>query len=60
MTYGCNFIADGPMPDLRAAVMEAKKWLEEKKSGSSLKSGLHHEACTLNSVMLSYVSNSYF
>ncbi|XVE71363.1 hypothetical protein DITRI_Ditri10aG0144500 [Diplodiscus trichospermus] len=35
-----------------AAVMEARKFLEEKKSGSTSKSELHHGACALNSVML--------
>ncbi|RVX17473.1 hypothetical protein CK203_003710 [Vitis vinifera] len=51
--------SDAPMPDLRTAVMEAKKWLEEKKLASSLKSGVHHETSTLNSVMLPHVSNSF-
>ncbi|GLT58308.1 hypothetical protein SLA2020_312100 [Shorea laevis] len=34
------------------AVKEARKWLEEKKSGSSSKSDLHHETRTLNYAML--------
>ncbi|KAJ9702175.1 hypothetical protein PVL29_004085 [Vitis rotundifolia] len=48
--------SDAPMPDLRTAVMEAKKWLEEKKLESSSKSGVHHETSTLNSVMLPHVN----
>lgn len=46
------------MPDLcSAAVMEAKKWLEEKKSGSSPKTELDYGPCTLNCAMLPHVSN---
>lgn len=59
MIDGGHFIADAPMPDLRTAVMEAKKWLEEKKLESSSKSGVHHETSTLNSIMLPHVSNSF-
>ncbi|KAA8521419.1 hypothetical protein F0562_012089 [Nyssa sinensis] len=45
------------IPDICSkAVMEAKKWLEEKKMGSSSKSDLDHGACTLNSVELPYVT----
>uniref|UniRef100_A0A5B6YZB1 Protein KAKU4 n=1 Tax=Davidia involucrata TaxID=16924 RepID=A0A5B6YZB1_DAVIN len=48
----CNDI-----PDLCSkAVMEAKKWLEEKKMGSSSKSDLNHETCTFNSVELLHVT----
>ncbi|XWS17924.1 hypothetical protein CRYUN_Cryun33cG0109900 [Craigia yunnanensis] len=36
------------------AVMEARKWLEEKKSGSDSKSELHHGTCALNSVTLKH------
>lgn len=40
------------MPDLcRTAIMEAKKWLKEKKLTNS-KSELDHGTCTLNSVMV--------
>ncbi|KAJ4707691.1 protein KAKU4 isoform X1 [Melia azedarach] len=51
-TIGC----DVDMPDLcSAAVMEAKKWLEEKKSGSSPKTELDYGPCTLNCAMLPHV-----
>jgi hypothetical protein len=47
------------MPDLcSTAIMEAKKWLKEKKLTNS-KSELDHRACTLNSIMVSPVSNSF-
>lgn len=47
------------MPDLcRTAIMEAKKWLKEKKLTNS-KSELDHGTCTLNSVMVQPVSNSF-
>ncbi|XVE53463.1 hypothetical protein DITRI_Ditri03aG0005400 [Diplodiscus trichospermus] len=36
------------------AVMEARKWLEEKKSGSSSKSELQYGTCALNSVTLTH------
>lgn len=47
------------MPDLcSTAIMEAKKWLKEKKLTNS-KSELDHGTCTLNSIMVSPVSNSF-
>jgi hypothetical protein len=47
------------MPDLcSTAIMEAKKWLKEKKLTNS-KSELDHGTCTLNSVMVPPVSNSF-
>ncbi|XP_022729032.1 protein KAKU4 isoform X2 [Durio zibethinus] len=36
------------------AVLEARKWLEEKKSGSNTKSELHHENSAVNSVTLTH------
>ncbi|XVF35750.1 hypothetical protein REPUB_Repub18cG0173100 [Reevesia pubescens] len=36
------------------AVMEARKWLQEKKSGSNSKSELHHGTFALNSVTLTH------
>ncbi|XWS72841.1 hypothetical protein CRYUN_Cryun02cG0074600 [Craigia yunnanensis] len=38
----------------RAAVMKARKFLEEKKSGSNSKSELHHGTSALNSVILTH------
>ena len=47
------------MPHLcTTAVMEAKKWLKEKKSSNS-KLKLDHGTCTSNSVMSLPVSNSF-
>ncbi|KAK9280096.1 hypothetical protein L1049_013781 [Liquidambar formosana] len=44
---------DARMTDLcSTAVMAAKRWLEEKKSGSSSKPILDHGTCSLNSFML--------
>ncbi|KAE8056494.1 hypothetical protein FH972_013263 [Carpinus fangiana] len=45
--------SDMDMPDLcSTAIMEAKKWLKEKKLTNS-KSELDHGTCTLNSIMVS-------
>ncbi|XP_068651846.1 uncharacterized protein [Aristolochia californica] len=42
-------------PDVqKTAIMEAKKWLQEKKSEMSSKSDLDHGPCNLNTDMLSY------
>uniref|UniRef100_A0A2P2LNV5 Uncharacterized protein LOC105130507 isoform X2 n=1 Tax=Rhizophora mucronata TaxID=61149 RepID=A0A2P2LNV5_RHIMU len=54
--------AEGQRQDVDAsdicntAVIEAKKWLEEKKSGSNLKSKLEYETCTFNTAMLPRVT----
>ncbi|KAJ0089752.1 hypothetical protein Patl1_12693 [Pistacia atlantica] len=51
-------VNDVDMPDLcNAAVLEAKKWLEEKKLGSNSKSDLELGTCTLNSAMLPHGSD---
>lgn len=58
VAYGVNYITDIDMPDLcSTAVMEAKKWLEEKKLTDS--KDLDHAAGTLNSVSLPPVSYSF-
>ncbi|KAK2658209.1 hypothetical protein Ddye_004742 [Dipteronia dyeriana] len=45
--------SDSNMPEFcSAAVTEAKKWLEKKKSGSNSKSTLDLGPCTLNTAML--------
>ncbi|KAM7459701.1 hypothetical protein LguiA_036695 [Lonicera macranthoides] len=44
-------------PDLcNKALAEAKRWLEEKKVGSSPKSDLDHQTCAFNSVVLPHVT----
>lgn len=50
--------SDAQITDLSstAVVMEARKWLEEKKLGSSSKSEFDHGICSLNSVMIQQVS----
>ncbi|KAL9439812.1 hypothetical protein AB3S75_018643 [Citrus x aurantiifolia] len=48
--------SDVDIPDYRCtAVMEAKRWLEEKKSGSSPNSELELGTCALNSAMSPHV-----
>lgn len=46
-----TYVSDVAMSDMTdKAVMEARKWLEEKKLGSNSKSKLEHGICSLSSV----------
>lgn len=52
-----NCTADVDTPDFcGTAVTEAKKWLKERRLGSSSKSDSDHGTCTLNSLMFPQVS----
>lgn len=47
------FLLDAEMPEINTALMEAKKWLKEKKSGSS-------PGLDLDSTVSPHVSDFYF
>lgn len=61
MTNGCNYLSDTYTPDLSsAAVMEARKWLKERKLGLGSKSGLGYGSHSLDLVTVPQVSNFFF
>ncbi|XP_057959959.1 protein KAKU4 isoform X2 [Malania oleifera] len=59
LMFNYNYISDADMLDLcSTAVMEAKKWLKEKKLGSSSKSELDQRTCSLNTFLLPDVTET--
>lgn len=59
MTDCVSHFSDVGIDDLcDTAVIEAKKWLEEKKSGSNSKSEFPHGTSAPNFVTLAHVCNS--